>query len=290
MQGWREEISSTPIFTDGVRKGYKHVSRMHGVSVIRCGFLLPSSNTTVEQESVLVAEIEPRLSFHFARMPLNAVTEEELTKMSDSLDDATRLLHDAQMDIYAYACTSGSFMKGMKFARSIASRISKITEKPAFTAAEALIEIVRVTAGKKTPTIALATPYTQQIAEIETQFLEKNGINVGSSACLGVTDNTFIGRLKPDDIVDLAARSLEHCIDRPDVLLLSCTNMPTFPLSNIENELGVVAISSNSALVLSLLRSAAAMGYASVQSQFELLLGDIATRRCLSRAKDTGSA
>lgn len=207
----------------------------------RLGVILPSSNTTVEYEfSKALQGID--VSVHYARVPLQEVTVQGLEGMECRLEEAAQLLADAKVDVVAFACTSGSLVKGLGYDSKLAKHISEVAHCPALTTSGAVLEALKALNARK---ICLGTPYLSEVAAKEVEFLEGNGFEVLKEQSLGIKENLKIGQLTPVDAEKLAKKVFTK---GSDAVFVSCTNFRTFEaLTKLECELGVPVISSNSA-------------------------------------------
>ncbi|MFQ6090757.1 MAG: maleate cis-trans isomerase, partial [Candidatus Bipolaricaulia bacterium] len=154
----------------------------------RIGLIVPSSNTTMESE--FVRYVPEGVSVQTARLPLERVTEDELIKMAEKVEEAAALLADAQVDVIAYGCTSGSLIKGKGHGIKLEERIGRATGIPAVATAHAVLNALRAKGLKK---IAVATPYSKEINEKEREFISDNGFEVLAIHGLGLTKNLEIG-------------------------------------------------------------------------------------------------
>jgi maleate isomerase len=207
----------------------------------RLGVILPSSNTTVEYEFSRALQ-GTDVSVHYARVPLQDVTVQGLEDMECRLEEAAQLLADAGVEMVAFACTSGSLVKGLGYDSKLAKRISEIAHCPALTTSGAVLDALKALNARK---ICLATPYIAVVAAKEVQFLEGNGFEVLKEQSLGIKENLKIGQLTPADAEKLAKTVYTK---GADAVFISCTNFRTFEaLPALESELGEPVISSNSA-------------------------------------------
>jgi maleate isomerase len=215
----------------------------------RLGVILPSSNTTVEYEfsrALLGADV----SVHYARVPLQEVTVQGLEGMECRLEEAAQLLADANVEAVAFACTSGSLVKGLGYDSKLAKRISEVAHCPALTTSGAVLDALRALNARK---ICLGTPYLSEVAAKEVEFLEGNGFEVLKEQSLGIKENLKIGQLTPLDAEKLAKTVY---IKGVDVVFISCTNFRTFEaLPALQTELDVPVISSNSATLWAVLKA-----------------------------------
>jgi maleate isomerase len=90
----------------------------------RLGVIIPSSNTTVESEFSTILH-GTDVSFHIARIHLSDVTVKDLEDMEKETVAAARLLKDADVNLVAFACTSGSLVKGLGYDGLIAKKSPK---------------------------------------------------------------------------------------------------------------------------------------------------------------------
>ncbi|MCW4010533.1 MAG: maleate cis-trans isomerase [Candidatus Bathyarchaeota archaeon] len=224
---------------------------MQGTSFVmqRLGVIVPSSNITVEVEFT-AALWGSQISLHTARIPLREVTVQALSAMEKETEAAARLLKDADVNAVAFACTSGSLIKGLGHDAVIAQKISKIAACPVVVTSHAVVEALKEVDAHR---IALATPYVDEVNKREVDFLEKSGFEIVNLQAFNLKSNLDIGRLTADDAAVLA-RSADSTVS--DALFVSCTNLATFEmLSGLEGELHKPVVSSNSATLWASLRA-----------------------------------
>ncbi|MFP3236652.1 MAG: maleate cis-trans isomerase, partial [Vulcanisaeta sp.] len=83
------------------------------MSWVKVGVIVPSSNTTVEREFNKIF-VEPDVTIHSARITLREVNLKGLEEMEKETERAAAELRTANVDVIAYACTTGSLFKGPK--------------------------------------------------------------------------------------------------------------------------------------------------------------------------------
>ncbi|MGD6809058.1 MAG: maleate cis-trans isomerase family protein [Candidatus Bathyarchaeia archaeon] len=207
----------------------------------RLGVIIPSSNTTVEPEFSEALHCSD-VTLHFARIHLNNVTVKDLQDMEKETEVAAKLLADAAVDLIAFACTSGSLINGLGYDKSIAEKIFKTAGCPAVTTSTAVVDALNTVNAKK---IVLSTPYIEEVAKKEIEFLTESGFAVVHHRSLGIRENLKIGRLTPNDTQTLALNTDSSIAQ---AVFISCTNFQTFKvLPHLEKELNKPVISSNSA-------------------------------------------
>lgn len=207
----------------------------------RLGVIIPSSNTTVEKEFSDILH-GTKVSLHFARIPLSNVTIDGLLSMEKQTESAAQLLKDANVDAVAFACTSGSLIKGKNHDLLIAKKIFKVLNCPVVVTSGAAVDALKKIRAHK---ISLATPYIEEINKKEQEFFAQNELEVIMTESLSLTDNLEIGRLTPTDAAALAIKANSSLAD---AIFISCTNFATFDeVSKLETQLKKPVISSNSA-------------------------------------------
>ncbi len=206
----------------------------------RIGLIVPSSNTTMEEE--FRRSLPEGISLHVARVRLRKVNVEELRRMENYIEDASDRLSDAGVDLIVYGCTTGSLVGGIGYDLNLISKIEDRTGISAIATATAVVEALKHVGASS---ISLATPYIDEVNEKEKKFLEDSGFKVLALEGLGLEDNLDIGRQYPEIAYRLGKRAFRP---ESDALFISCTNFRTFEiLEHLEADLKKPVISSNSA-------------------------------------------
>jgi len=215
----------------------------------RLGVIIPSSNTTVEQEFSSALHVA-KVSLHFARIPLISVTVEELTAMEKETEAAAKLLNDADVDAVVFACTSGSLIRGKGHDATIAKKIIKTCNCPVVVTSGAVVDALKKLGAQK---IALATPYIEEINKKETDFLAQNGFELAKVETLDLVENLKIGNLTAANAATLARKANTKLAD---AVFISCTNFATFAaIPKLEAQLKKPVVSSNSATLWAALKA-----------------------------------
>jgi maleate isomerase len=175
-------------------------------------------------------------------LPRGEVTAPALAEMlaGDQLERAAALLVWTDVDVIVFACTTGSLVHGIGWDREVGARIARASGRAATTTTTAVLDALRALGATS---LAVATPYLEELNVIERQFLEASGFTVTSIAGLGCATDAEIGRLEPADAVSLVER-----VDTPeaDAVFISCTNFHCLPaIASLERQLGKPVVTSN---------------------------------------------
>jgi maleate isomerase len=220
------------------------------MSWVKVGAIIPSSNTTVEREFNNAFE-EPEVTIHSSRITLREVNLKGLEEMERETERAAMELGTANVDIIAYACTTGSLFKGPRHHEEVKQRIENVTGVKAVATAGAVLEALRHVNARS---VLVVTPYIEELNIKEKEFLEANGIRVVDIKGLGIVDNTVIGALNPRTAYESAVKAAQQVKENFDALFISCTNWRTFEVINqVERVVKKPVISSNSATLWSVI-------------------------------------
>jgi len=202
----------------------------------RLGFLIPATNTTFEPETYAV--IPAGVSAHFVRVPFVEVNEEQLHAMRPHTKRLAAHLHSTQIDVAAFACTTGSLIGGADYDRQIVNEIEAGGIENATTTSTAVINALNALGVTR---IAIAAPYEAWLTELEVRFLESAGFSVIETASLGL--RRHIADVGPAEVYELASQVARSA---PEAVFISCTNIRTVDvLADLEADLGIPVISSN---------------------------------------------
>jgi len=192
-----------------------------------------------------------------------------VTKIAESqgIEDAARCLRVVKPDVTAFVCTAGSFVKGVGCDLEIVRRIEEAGGAPATTTSTALIRALR---GLGAETVAVATPYIDEINERLVSFLEGHGFRVANIEGMQLRGAEDIGEVSLGEAFRFARKA-----DRrgADVLFISCTGLRTFGiLEPLEEDLNKPVLSANQVTMWDALRIAGVRGWVpGTGSLYELL-------------------
>ena len=208
----------------------------------RIGLITLASDTSVLPEYTQVMPEDVAVYAAPIVLPRGEVNATALAEMlaSDQLEQAAALLVWADVDVIVFACTTGSLVHGVGWDREVAGRIERASGRPATTTTTTVLGALRAVGATS---LAVATPYLDELNAIERQFLEASGFAVAGICGLGCATDAEIGRLDPADAVSLVER-----VDTPeaDAVFISCTNFHCLSaIASLERQVGKPLVTSN---------------------------------------------
>ncbi len=222
------------------------VERNPNIGQTKVGVILPSVNCIMEPELYHVAP--PGISFHTTRVLLEKTTPEALIKMEEDLDYAARLIATVNPQAVIYACTSGSFIKGLGWDQVIIDKLESMVGCTATTTSTAMVQAFKALGIRR---LALATPYLDVVNEREEDFLNKTGFQVVACKGLGLS-GPAIREQAPETVYELV-----KSVNTPeaDGIFISCTDFRAMEvIGTLEKELGKPVTSSNQVSLWALLK------------------------------------
>ena len=217
----------------------------------RLGIIYPSEGTLEQEWYKFLPE---GVSIHVARVGESReeldIVELALEGQIDLLKPAVTRLTFVEPDCIAFACTSGSFMKGVSHAERISKVLEEVAGIPVTTAASSSVKALKELGVER---VAVATPYEDRVNEALKGFLEESGFEVVSMEGLQMVGAEMCA-LPPQRSYQLARE-----VDRPeaDGVFISCTGFRTAEILEVlELDLGKPVVSANQAMIWDLLRMA----------------------------------
>ena len=183
----------------------------------------------------------------YAAMPVT-VEMAELVGDEAAVEQCTLDLLTARPAAYAYACTSGSFVNGLKGERRLVETMRSAGEAEAVTTSGALLAALTRLGVRR---VATATPYDAQVTERLTTFLEEADVDVVSSAHLGLTQEIW---MVPYEQTLQLVRDADSA--DAEAIFVSCTNLATYDvIAPLEAELGKPVITANQVTMWAMLEA-----------------------------------
>ena len=209
----------------------------------RIGIIALPDDQTIEHELRMIFDL-PGVACFANRLPCAAaITPASLKAMEGEIARAARLiLPELSVSVMAFGCTSGSLLIGPDIVRA---RIKQTHPNSLCTTpVEAAITALSVLGARS---IALITPYENEINLNLRAFLQKNACDVTVMGTWNESIDARVGRISPKSIFK-AALDLGSS-DRVDSVFISCTNLRALEIiEELETKLAKPVISSNQAL------------------------------------------
>lgn len=183
-----------------------------------------------------------RVTLHLTRTPYEPVpvgmTQALAIGDARVVAEATRNLAVVEPEVVAYGCTSGSFVRGHAGEAELRAAMVAAGAPRAVTTSGALL---RALAALDLHSVAVVTPYPEEVGERLVSFLAEAGVKVTGDAHMGLTGRIWeVPDVVTADLVRLTARS------GGDAVFVSCTNLPTYDvIAPLEAELGRPVLTAN---------------------------------------------
>jgi maleate isomerase len=188
----------------------------------RIGVIVPSSNTIVESD--FARSLPAGVTLHTSRMFLAETTEPAQRRMlSQYLPQAIEDIASLRPHVVVFACTTAGAMLGAAGEAQLIQEIGERAAAPVVSMNDAVNSCI---AGYAPRSVAVITPYVEELNQHIRRSLEGRGITVAHIAGLGITENFTTAEIPPEEIVAYAASQLEG-VDF-DLLYVPCANFRAY--------------------------------------------------------------
>lgn len=208
----------------------------------KIGFVLLATEQTIQDDVMRLRP--PGVGIHFTRAFIpDRIANDTLGDQLGLLADASAtLLPDGSLDVVCYACTSGSIVMGEDRVHAELKRGNPNAKPTSLIAG--VIKGLRALGAKS---IAVATPYLDEINRLEARYLEEAGFNVVNIEGLNVEKDSDMVRITPEYLSEFA-----QTVDRAsaDCFFFSCGAMRSLGIvAELESKLGKPVVVSNQAMI-----------------------------------------
>lgn len=215
---------SQPIFQIQSLKEFKKI-----------GFIVPSSNCTLEIITTAVLSQLPLVSAHYSRIAVTHIGAGAAKQFTpETLTECAKLIANCPVETVVWNGTSESWTgEGYEAGVHIKDMIEKGTGLPSSTTSLAQVEVLKNWGIKK---MAIATPYLPGPNAELYKYFKSCGVEVVKDSGLGISVNNDIGNVPVETI-----RQLIRDADHPDAecIVVPCTNFPgALLVEEMELELG----------------------------------------------------
>jgi len=231
----------------------------------KIGFVLLATEQTIEENMFRLSPEGVGVHFTRAMIPDSITTKAFMTHANDLSRAASTLLPDGSLDVICYACTSGSLVIGEeRVFNELSQGAPHAKTTSLITAVISALKILNI------KTIAVATPYLDEINEQEVIYLENAGFKVSKIKGLNLEKDSDMIRVKPDYIQELA-ESVNS--EKADAVFISCGALRSIDIiDELEQKLEKPVITSNQAMMWECLRLAGIkdqiQGYGKLLSEY----------------------
>lgn len=215
---------------------------------IRIGLIVPSTNTTAESD--FQRACPPGVSTHSARLwvPSTHPDEDMMDRMNEGLEEAAKSLASAKVDYLVYACTTGSFYKGVGDDHASIEKMRKASGGvPATVTALAGVEALRHLGAKR---VSAASPYNEWQNGRLRAYLEEQGFEVLNVE--GDRRGAAVGAQGHNELSPESALAFASAVCKPeaDALFCSCAAWRTMEVvGELERATGKPVVTANQATV-----------------------------------------
>jgi len=189
-------------------------------------------------------QLPEEIAVHTSRFKLTAGTIEDIDRAMQNYLPAAELLVDADVEVIVFGATTLSLYQGKGYDLEVEEAIQERTGLPAVSTAGAVRRAFDAIGAES---VAVATPYIDELDEVLVDFYEANGFEITD-----LTDDLYISD-EPNQMVDLHPAAPYHQVreldyEDADTVFISCTNYPTFDIiDQLERDIGKTVITSNQA-------------------------------------------
>ncbi len=215
----------------------------------KIGFVLLATEQTIEDDMHCL--LPSGVGIHFTRSPIpDSITAETLTDLTKSLGDAAALLlPDGSLDVITYACTSGSLVSGEE---AVFKELGK--GAPGALATSLITSVMRALNALNAKRIVVATPYLDEINQMEKDYMEARGFEVLNIQGLNLEKDSEMICVTPDSLLRFAIS-----VDQADAeaIFISCGALRSIEIiDELEKLTGKPVITSNQAMAWDVMRLA----------------------------------
>ena len=208
----------------------------------KIGFVLLATEQTIQDDVMRLRP--PGVGIHFARAFIpDRIANDTLGEQLGLLADASAtLLPDGSLDVVCYACTSGSIVMGEERVHAELKRGNPNAKPTSLIAG-----VIKALRELGVRSVAIATPYLDEINRLEARYLEAAGFDVVNIEGLNVERDSDMVRIAPDYLSEFA-----QSVDRKsaDCLFFSCGAMRSLGIvAELEAELAKPVVVSNQAMI-----------------------------------------
>ena len=173
----------------------------------------------------------------------NDITLERVLSLSagSNIEDSATGLVPFGVSAVAYACTSGSYVRGVGGDTDISRRITEATGLPATTTSSAAVEALRHLGVTR---VAVLSPHIDALNRRLEGFMEDSGLAV--ARMVGLNRRGEIDQIPAQSILEMVRSDVDNA--EADGVFISCTSMRTAAVIDaMEQAIGKPVVTANQA-------------------------------------------
>ncbi|BBY81480.1 Asp/Glu/hydantoin racemase [Mycolicibacterium pulveris] len=184
----------------------------------------------------------------YAPLPVTVDMAVHVSDADNVVAGAANVLAVSPM-VTAYACTAGSFVRGMAGEAALVAAMQAAGAPAAVTTSGSMLAALKHLGVHR---VATVTPYTADLTVGLTSYLMEAGLEVVATSGLGLTARIWsVPYEKTAELV----RSTD--VPEAEAIVISCTNLPTYDLiASLEAELHKPVVTANQVTMWAALRVA----------------------------------
>ncbi|KKW65973.1 Asp/Glu racemase [Mycolicibacterium elephantis] len=184
----------------------------------------------------------------YAPLPVTVDMAVHVSDADNVVAGAANVLAVSPM-VTAYACTAGSFVKGMAGEAALVAAMQAAGAPAAVTTSGSMLAALKHLGVHR---VATVTPYTADLTIGLTSYLMEAGLEVVATSGLGLTSEIWA---VPYEQTAELVRSTN--VAEAEAIVISCTNLPTYDLiAPLEAELQKPVVTANQVTMWAALRVA----------------------------------
>ncbi|SPF76498.1 Maleate isomerase [Aliiroseovarius pelagivivens] len=217
------------------------------------GMIVLETDETLETEFARMADLEGVARYH-SRIPMvTDIRPDTLARMKDDLPASARLFPSSfEFDVIGYGCTSASTVIGSD---NVAAAIQSV--RPGAKVTDPLAALIAAGKSLGAKNLGFITPYIPEVSLKMREKLEAAGFHISAGGSFEEGDDRVVARITEGAIHNAGLQVASTADANCDALVIACTNLRCLNvIPQLEAELGIPVLSSNTALVWHMLRLA----------------------------------
>jgi len=195
--------------------------------------------------------VPPGITIMQTTLSIHFMTADELAKGFAALEETALALAREGADVIVLGAAPTLYDRGPGADKTVAERISKITQVPTVSNQTAMMDGLRVFGCEK---VLIVSPFNEENNAKLKKYLEGSGFAVVGAVGMGYTANADINRISQEEAYRFIKKSIQN-FRHAEGVIVPCANWPTSLIApQVERDLGIPVITSNLAKIWAVLR------------------------------------